>query len=266
MTVPVNVVAVHARNPSPMTGWGNWTYLLHGRAPVLIDAGVGDSRHLDGLAAHASDGPALVLVTHAHPDHASGAPAIAARWPRARFAKHPWPGRDESIDVAWEPLADGQLVESPAGVLEVVHTPGHAPDHVVLWHEASRTAFTGDLLVQGGTVVIPGSGGGSLSLYLASLARVAALGPVRALPAHGQPIDAPLALIARYVAHRRKREDQVLDALAAGAASVVDIAGRIYTDLSPAIVPQAHDSVLAHLVKLEDEGTAVREGEHWRLR
>ena len=90
-----------------------------------------------------------MLVTHAHPDHASGAPAIAARAPQARFAKVPWPGRDEAIGVAWEALADGQEVDSPAGPLQVVHTPGHAPDHVALWHAASRTVFTGDLLVVG---------------------------------------------------------------------------------------------------------------------
>ena len=44
----------------------------------------------------------------------------------------------------------------------VMHTPGHAPDHLTLWHADSRTLFVGDMLVQGSTVVIPASHGGSL--------------------------------------------------------------------------------------------------------
>jgi glyoxylase-like metal-dependent hydrolase (beta-lactamase superfamily II) len=249
-----------------MTGSGNWTYLLPGPAAVLIDAGVGGSRHLDALAAHAPDGPALVLVTHVHPDHASGAPAIAARAPGSRFAKFPWPDHDGAIDVAWQPLSDGQRVDTPSGPLTVVHTPGHSPDHVVLWHDESRTAFVGDLLVQGSTVVIPAAHGGSLTDYLASLARLAALQPLRALPAHGPAIEDPPALIAHYLSHRRQREEQVLAALGDGLSTVADIAGRIYVGLDPRLLPQARDSVLAHLVKLADDGVAARDDEAWRLR
>ena len=196
-----------------MTGSGNWTYLLPGSSPVLIDAGTGRAGHLDALFAQAPDGPAVVLVTHGHPDHASGAPAIAARAPRARFAKFPWPDRDALVAVSWTALADGERLDTGAGPLEVVHTPGHSPDHVVFWHTPSRTAFVGDLLVQGSTVVIPASHGGSLTQYLASLERVAGLRPARALPAHGPVIDDPLGLIAHYVAHRLHREQQILEAL-----------------------------------------------------
>jgi glyoxylase-like metal-dependent hydrolase (beta-lactamase superfamily II) len=249
-----------------MTGSGNWTYLIPGAPPVLVDAGVGQPAHLDAVFAAAPDGPSVVLVTHAHPDHALGAPAIAARAPAARFAKFPWPERDDAIAVRWERLSDGQMIETPEGPLEVVHTPGHAPDHVAFWHAGSRTVFTGDLLVQGSTVVIPASHGGSLTAYLASLARIAALQPERALPAHGPAIGDPATLIAHYVSHRRQREVQVLDALAAGAATVAAIADRIYTGLNPALLPQAHDSVLAHLRKLEAEGVADADGEHWGLR
>jgi len=249
-----------------MTGSGNWTWLLPGDSAVLVDAGVGRAEHLEALAAHAPSGPAVVLVTHVHPDHASGAPAIAARWPETRFAKWRWPDRDAAIAVDWEPLAAGQRIDTPAGPLEVVHTPGHSPDHVAFWHAASRTVFTGDLLVQGSTVVIPASHGGSLADYLASLARVAALRPLRALPAHGPAIDDPLALIDHYVTHRRQREGQVLDALAAGAATVDAIVARIYVGLAAALLPQARDSVAAHLLKLEGEARAVRDGDGWRVR
>lgn len=249
-----------------MTGSGNWTWLLPGECPLLVDAGVGRAEHLEALATHTPSGPALVLVTHVHSDHATGAPAIAARWPAARFAKWRWPDRDGTVAVDWVALDDGQRIETSAGPLEVVHTPGHSPDHVALWHAASRTVFTGDLLVQGGTVVIPASHGGSLADYLVSLAQVAALQPLKALPAHGAVIDDPLALIDRYVAHRRQREAQVLEALASGAVTVEAIADRIYVDLAPALVAQARDSVRAHLVKLEAEGLVEGDGQRWRRR
>jgi hydroxyacylglutathione hydrolase len=191
---------------------------------------------------------------------------LAARWPAARFAKFPWPERDRAIAVRWLPLADGQLIETPSGPLEVIHTPGHSPDHVALWRADSGDVFAGDLLVLGSTVVIPASHGGSLTAYLDSLARLDALEPRRAWPAHGPPIDDPRTLIAHYVAHRRQRERQVLDALAGGPVSIAEIAGRIYVGLEPVLVPQAHESVLAHLAKLEEDGEATRDGNLWRLR
>lgn len=264
----MNAIPLHAGNPGPMTGRGNWTYLVPGAAPVLIDAGVGTVSHLDAVFAQAPSGPAQVLVTHAHPDHASGAPALAHRAPAATFFKCPWPERDAEIPVPWQPLADGDVVETGEGLLRVMHTPGHAPDHVILWHEASGTAFTGDLLVLGSTVVIPASHGGVLADYLRSLERLAALGLRRAWPAHGPVIDDPLALIERYLAHRHHREQQVREVLSAGPARVADIVARLYHGLDPALVSQAHESVLAHLVKLDADGIATRAGAHdrWRLR
>ena len=88
----MNVVPLHAGNPGPMTGQGNWTYLLPGAESVLIDAGIGQAPHLDALFALAPQGPAVVLVTHAHPDHASGASAIATRARARPFMKYPWAG------------------------------------------------------------------------------------------------------------------------------------------------------------------------------
>lgn len=260
----LRVLPLHAGNPGPMTGSGNWTYLVPGPLPVLIDAGVGAASHLDEIWRHASGGPAVVAVTHAHSDHASGAPALAARAPAARFLKHPWPERDQQVPVTWAPLADGDVIETAEGPLTTVHTPGHSPDHLAFWHAPSRTVFTGDLLVLGSSVVIPGSGGGSLAAYLASLRRIADLAPLRALPAHGPVIDDPLALVAQYTAHRLAREAQVLDALHAGATTPAEIAARVYERLDPALVTMAHQSVLAHLVKLEDEGRASHDGAVWR--
>jgi glyoxylase-like metal-dependent hydrolase (beta-lactamase superfamily II) len=259
-------VAVRAHNPGPLTGQGNTTWLITGRVPVLIDAGTGDRRHLDDLAVAAGNVPlARVLVTHAHPDHAAGAPAIAARMPNVRFAKMPWRERDVQYAVPWEPLADGDVIEAGDEELIAVHTPGHAPDHLCFWHRASGTVLCGDLAVEGSTIVIPASSGGDLPAYIASLERVLALRPTRLLPAHGPVINEPDKLLRSYLAHRREREEQILAALRAGDTTVDAIVARVYTDLSPALTGMAGESVMAHLLKLQHEGHARLSAKGWTI-
>lgn len=246
-----------------MTGSGNWTYFLPGRSPVLIDAGTGLPEHLDAVAAAAPEGPQHVVVTHAHGDHATGAPAIHSRWPATAFSKLPWPGRDDRYPVTWQPLGDGDVIPAGDRDLTVVHTPGHAPDHVALWDPQERVLFSGDLITLGTTVVILASHGGSLTEYLDSLRRVLALAPARLLPAHGAVIDEPMAVIEKYLEHRAEREAQVVAGLRAGQRSIDALVAGIYRGLQPALVPMARESVLAHLLKLEHEGRARREGEEW---
>ena len=258
------IVPIHAANPGPLTGAGNWTYFFPGRHPLLIDAGTGLPDHLNAIEKATSGGPSRVLVSHAHSDHITGVGAIVGRWPGTEFSKFPWPERDIKHPVTWQHLADGDIIPAGDTELEVVHTPGHAPDHVTLWHAPTRTLLSADLVTAGTTVAILAMQGGSLSQYLHSLKRVLDLAPARLLPAHGDPIDDPATLIRRYIDHRRLRERQVLDALEAGVASVDDIVARIYVGLADPLVRMARESVLAHLLKLQDEGLARRDGDSWR--
>jgi glyoxylase-like metal-dependent hydrolase (beta-lactamase superfamily II) len=257
---------LNAGNPGPMTGDGNWTYLLPGDAPLLIDAGVGVAAHLEAVAQHAPHGPSRVLVTHAHPDHSSGAPVLAARWPHAQFLKWPWPGKDPTVPTGWAAVGDGDRLRAGDVVLDVLHTPGHSPDHLALWHAESRTAFTGDLVVLGSSVVIPASSGGSLTAYLASLRRLLALRPARFLPAHGPVIDDPEDVVHRYIAHRHQRDQQVLAAVEDGLETVEAIGARIYPSLTPGMRAMAEESVRAHLSKLADDGLVCQVGTAWRVR
>ena len=257
-------VPIHAFNPGPITGDGNWTWLIAGRVTTLIDAGAGDSRHLDAVEQALAGGTlAQVLVTHAHVDHASGAPALAERFGSPSFRKMPWPARDATWPVAWLPLADGDLVHAGDTTLTVVHTPGHSPDHLCFWHEDTRTLFCGDLAAQGTTIWIPARLQGDLADYLASLERVLALEPARLLPAHGPPIDDPPRLLRGYIDHRREREEQVVAALRAGDSTADEIVSRVYQGLKASMVPLAAESITAHLIKLERDGRARRDGNAW---
>jgi glyoxylase-like metal-dependent hydrolase (beta-lactamase superfamily II) len=263
-------ILLAAHNPGPMTGSGNNTYLLIGsdRRAVLIDAGVGDPRHLSALEAELARHSAQlvrVLVTHGHGDHASGAPALRAAHPEVRLQKFRWPEMDGSGAIGWEPLAHGEQIPVGDQILSVVHTPGHSPDHVVFWDPASRTAFTGDLVVSGSSVMIHTSRGGHLGQYMASLERVLRLGAVRLLPGHGDAIHNPESVLQGYLDHRRMRERQVIESLAAGLATVQAIADSIYDGLDPALMPAARENVQAHLEKLKDDGRAVEDNGTWTM-
>jgi glyoxylase-like metal-dependent hydrolase (beta-lactamase superfamily II) len=156
-------------------------------------------------------------------------------------------------------LADGDTIDLAGPVPErwrVLHTPGHAPGHVCLYDETEGTLVVGDMVASVGTILIA-PGDGDMRVYLEQLERLAALDARLALPAHGEPIDAPSTLLRRYVAHRLMREAKVLASVERRGA----VGGRddellpdAYDDTPVTIWPIALLSLRAHLAKLEGEG------------
>jgi glyoxylase-like metal-dependent hydrolase (beta-lactamase superfamily II) len=232
-------ILIPAGNPSEWTGpSGNNTWLLPGREPALVDAGVGHPAHVEAVAQALNGAPLVrVLITHWHPDHVKGLPALRDRWKGL-----------VTVDAAGEPVPAGD------GRLEIVPTPGHSPDHLCFYDRESGDLFCGDLARKGGTIVIPARKGGDLRAYLASLRLVRELGPRRLLPGHGPIVDDPVALIDEYIAHRQQREQQILQAMLEGARTVEEIVRRVYPAVPASLSDAAAESVRAHLAKLRDEG------------
>jgi glyoxylase-like metal-dependent hydrolase (beta-lactamase superfamily II) len=151
------------------------------------------------------------------------------------------------------------------GAVRVLHTPGHAPGHLCLWHEANKWLIAGDMVASVGTIVIDPDDDGDMAAYVRELARLAALPITRMFPAHGDPIDEPSMRLAFYLGHRAEREAKVLGSLSRSAPGVdlPHVVSVAYADTPAFLWPLASKSARAHLAKLVAEGKARVAGSHW---
>jgi glyoxylase-like metal-dependent hydrolase (beta-lactamase superfamily II) len=249
-----------ARNPGFMTGPGTNTYLVGAGPYLVIDPGPEDAVHVERIFDATDRRIDAVLATHTHPDHSPAANVIAAAAGAKVMGKHtPEHGRQDLAFAPSRELNDGDEVSVGDFTLRAVHTPGHASNHLCYLLQGTGLLFTGDHLMQGSTVVISPPDG-SMSEYLQSLARLQKEPVARLAPGHGLVIEDAQAEIARIIAHRLQREAKVVDRLGrAGSANIDTLVVSVYDDVDPRLHPVAKSSLLAHLLKLEQEGRVARD-------
>jgi glyoxylase-like metal-dependent hydrolase (beta-lactamase superfamily II) len=256
-----------APNPSMMTGPGTNTYLFGTSEIAVVDPGPDLVEHIGRIVEIAGAPIRWVLVTHTHPDHSPAAMPLA-RLTGAETLGMPSTG-GEHQDTSFAPdkvLEDGDYLRTDEFEIEAIHTPGHASNHLCYLHAELNWLLTGDLVIDGSTVVI-NPPDGDMQAYLDSLRRVKVMGCESLLPGHGDRIDDPVRVINWIIEHRMEREAKVLAALTRNpGATPGELVPGVYRDVAEHLFQLAERSLLAHLLKLEADGVAESRDGRWDLR
>lgn len=262
----IGVRRIVAPNASFMTGPGTNTYLLGKNEIAVLDPGPAIAAHIDRIVEVATAPIRWIVVTHTHPDHSPTARALAEKT-GAQLIGRPAPDGPQQ-DKSFKPqriLEDGEELAGDEFVLRAVHTPGHASNHLCYELMDRRWLFTGDHIMNGSTVVI-NPPDGNMNDYLASLRKVAAMDLCMLAPGHGELLDEPQRAAEWIIKHRLEREARVIDALALlGTATVEELVETVYADVGAFLHRVAQRSLLAHLIKLEEDGRAQRWVDTWTL-
>jgi glyoxylase-like metal-dependent hydrolase (beta-lactamase superfamily II) len=258
-----DIVRITAPNPSVMTGPGTNSYVIGTGDLIVLDPGPSIESHVQALCEAVGDRLKWIVCTHTHLDHSPAAAALKAAT-GARIAGQPAPqdGRQDGEFAPDRVLNDGETVEVGGITLRAVFTPGHVCNHLCYLYEQKKLLFTGDHVMQGSTVVITPPGG-DMQAYLSSLEKLLALDITALAPGHGHVIETPHDEARRLIAHRLKREQKVVDALARKQGTLDELVALAYDDTPEKLWPVARRSLHAHLIKLEREGRARVAEERW---
>lgn len=270
--VAPGVRRIVANNPGPYTFLGTNTYLVGSGDVAVIDPGPADEAHLSAIAA-ATRGERIshILITHSHRDHCDGALPLQSRLGgdivaygptgTARGAGAPGLG-DRFVDAAFRPdlpVGDGDTVKARGFALDVLHMPGHAPDHLCFALVGKRTMFTGDHVMGWNTTVIAPPEG-DMGDFIASLERLMQRHDKVFLPGHGGRIETPQRVVRAYITHRKWREQNILACIDDGVSTIPRIVAKLYGALDANLKEAAALSVLAHLEHLSARGMVSAEG------
>ena len=240
-----------APNPGPMTGPGTNTYLVGIDEVAVIDPGPDDKKHVDAIiGASMKERVRWVVLTHSHPDHAPATTRLVKATGAEVVA---FSRREPGLEVD-RAVGDGDVVDGTEFGLEVLHTPGHAPNHLCLLLEEERVLFTGDVILGDMYSVVSPTNGGDMALYVEQLKRLKRLRISKIAPGHGDVIEEPKAVIDDYLKHRATREKQILKLVKSGPTRISDIVDSLYDETPDGLRDAAAWQVHAHLLKLRAEG------------
>jgi endoribonuclease LACTB2 len=212
-----------------------------------------------------------ILLTHHHIDHVGAVNAVSQRYQLPVRAHKECYRRIEKGYIKGDALKEGDRIElgtAPDGStdwhLTVVHTPGHAVDHLCYLESRYHAAIVGDMLSTISSILIDPPEG-HMQTYLDNLQRLMAL-PMKTLyPAHGPANRDGVALIKQFLKHRKTREEAIINALSQKAQSIDELLPLIYDDVPEAVYPVASRSLLAGLIKLEEDKVSKQVDDCWKL-
>jgi len=203
-------------------------FVYRSEEPILIDTGYisgfdATSELITKLGVDLAN-VRLIINTHTHCDHIGGNKWVqeksACDIALHRIGKHFIDTRDD-WSTWWKyysqqalffdctkALGDGDLVTIGPHEFQVIHTPGHAADGIVLYHRKAKILISSDTLWENDMAVMTlrVEGSQSLFLHLDSLKKLSALDIEAAYPGHGQPFFD----VAKAIARARKRTQDLL--------------------------------------------------------
>lgn len=254
---------VLGQNPGPMTLGGTNTYLLGtGSQRCLIDTGDSGVPAYQALLRELLDKEQAVLnhmvLTHWHHDHVGGVADLLRDFPRASVWKKPSIVAEGTIGFTSMNMVELWQKDPTSGrptlrvdaetTVEVVETPGHTDDHVTLRLVEENALFTGDCILGGSSSVFA-----CYADFMSSLQRLQALEPSRLYPGHGPVVEDASQRIAEQIAHRQKREAQLLaclDRARGSGLTIVQMVEMVYADTPKHLHGAAAVNVLHHMRKL----------------
>jgi glyoxylase-like metal-dependent hydrolase (beta-lactamase superfamily II) len=252
------VKRVVAGNPGSMTYHGTNTYLIEDSTDGLtvLDPGPDLPEHVAAVVKAGGGRIRRILLSHTHSDHLGATAALKAATGAPTY------GWKRSATPTFEPdvaLDDGDTISG----LTAIFTPGHAADHLCFaWRDG--IVFSGDhVMGWSSSVVSPPLG--DMKAYLASLELLLERPDTLYLCGHGPALPNPQTYVRLLIAHRRRREEAISRAIAERPQTTAELVSHLYAKTDPMLRRAAERNVLAHLIKLDAEGRASREGNTWRI-
>lgn len=247
---------ITANNGGIFTGKGTNTYLIGKEDITLIDPGPNIPEHIDKILSVGKNKIKRILVTHTHTDHSPAALPISKKLNIPMF------GRLVDRESQWEDetfipdnvLSHGDEISTDEYSLETIHTPGHASNHLCFYIKEIKCLLTGDHIMDGSTVVIAPPDG-NMTEYINSLRLLEEYEINYFAPGHGNIMKEPTKTINSIIRHRLSRESKVFRCVEKKQNSNIDqLLLLVYDDVPEMLHPIAKMSLLAHLIKLEEDG------------
>jgi len=221
------------RMETPVAGSGLIlsVYLIRENSGILIEPGPTTAvpQIQEGMKQLGMDGLSMIVPTHIHMDHGGGVGRLSELFPQAEVIAHPLsarhiinPGRliestrlsyGDYFEDIYGPILpvqesrvrvsdDGECISFRNRDLQIIHAPGHAPHHVVVYDKKTGALFCGEALGMETDDPLPAAAAPSFDVndYLQTINKLKSMNPQLLCYSHGgirQEVDTRISLVMR---------------------------------------------------------------------